>query len=201
MEIRNMNFPKPKAYEIISYKERLGIIYDRVEGESLQDWVMKTGDLYKCAVYMANLHKAIVQNSVNNVLDYKEFLKFNIPKGLSAEIDRRGEVLQIIDRLPGGNSLCHGDFHPGNILISNGNASVIDFMNICHGNYLYDVARTVFLVEYTPVPVEAPDKEKIIYFKKTLSDLYLKEMNVTREMIQDYLSVIIMVRKGECPNE
>ena len=26
-------------------------------------------------------------------------------------------------------------------------------------------------------------------------------MNVTREMIQDYLSVIIAARAGECPNE
>jgi len=38
-------------------------------------------------------------------------------------------------------------------------------------------------------------------FKKTLADLYLIEMNVTRDMIHDYLSVIITARVGECPNE
>lgn len=37
--------------------------------------------------------------------------------------------------------------------------------------------------------------------KSILTDLYLKEMNVTREMIWDYLSVIIAARIGECPDE
>lgn len=109
--------------------------------------------------------------------------------------------MQIIGKLPDGNALCHGDFHPGNILISNGHTVVIDFMNVCHGNFLYDVARTVFLAEYTPVPVELDNREVILQFKKMLADLYLMQMNVTRELIQDYLSVIITVRMGECPNE
>lgn len=200
MTIRNMNFAKPKAYEIISCEERIGIIYDRVEGESLLDWVIKTGDVQECAVYMAKLHKAIVQNRISNVPNYKEFLKLHIPNSLSVNLNKREEVLQMIDKLPDGNALCHGDFHPGNILISNGHTIVIDFMNVCHGDFLYDVARTVFLVEYTPVPVE-DDREVLLRFKKTLADLYLMQMNVTREMIQGYLSVIITVRKGECPNE
>jgi aminoglycoside phosphotransferase (APT) family kinase protein len=101
----------------------------------------------------------------------------------------------------GRNTLCHGDFHPGNILKSDGNIMVIDFMNVCHGNFLYDVSRTVFLVEYTPVPIEVADREILLRFKRTLADLYLMQMNVTREMIQDYLSVIIAARVGESPNE
>lgn len=74
-------------------------------------------------------------------------------------------------------------------------------MNVCHGDYLYDVARTVYLVEYTPVPEGAKEKDMILKFKKSLADLYLLQMNVTREMIKDYLSVIIIARLGECPNE
>lgn len=200
MAIREMNFKKPKAYEIISYKERKGIIYDRVEGESLLDWVMKTGDLQECAICMAKLHKAIIQNKISNVPSYKDFLKCHIPN-IFLTSEKQDELLQVIDKLPDGNVLCHGDFHPGNILISEGQAYVIDFMNVCHGNSLYDIARAVFLIEYTPVPSEAKDIDMFLGLKKTLVDLYLKQMNVTREMIQDYLSVIITVRKGECPYE
>ncbi|QHQ60158.1 phosphotransferase [Anaerocolumna sedimenticola] len=201
MAIRDMNFTKPKAYEIISYKERIGIIYDNVEGESLLDWVLKTGDVHKCAVYMADLHKAILKNGINNVSNYKDFLKYYITKALATDINKREEVLHMVDKLPDGNALCHGDFHPDNIILSNGRTSVIDFMNLCHGTFLYDVARTVFLMEYTPVPAGINNKDEILYFKKTLTDLYLIQMNVTREMIQDYLSVIIIARKGECPDE
>lgn len=199
--IRNMDFSKAKAYEISLLEERMGIVYDRVEGESLLDWVMRTGDVQECAVYMAKLHKAIVKNRISNVPNYKEFLKCNIVNSISANLKKREEVLQMLDKLLDGNTLCHGDFHPGNILISDGHTIVIDFMNVCHGDFLYDVARTVFLVEYTPVPIEVDDREMFLRLKKTLADLYLVQMDVTREMIQDYLSVIIAARIGECPNE
>ncbi len=72
---------------------------------------------------------------------------------------------------------------------------------ICHGGSLYDIARTVFLIEYKPVPANTVDRDMILRSKKKLSDLYLLQMDVSREMIQNYLSVIIAVRKGECPNE
>lgn len=198
--IRDINFLKPRAYGIIQFEERKGIIYDLVEGESLLDWVMKTNDLQECSRLMANLHTAIGQYKISNVPNYKDFLKYHLPNSL-LPIAKQKEILHMINKLPDGNSLCHGDFHPGNILLSDGKAYAIDFMNICHGDFLYDIARTVFLIEFTPVPSEVKDKDMMLYFKKSLSELYLRQMNITRDMIQDYLSVIIAVRKGECPNE
>jgi thiamine kinase-like enzyme len=199
--INGMNFAKQKVYEIICCEKRMGIIYDRLEGESLLDWVLKTGNLHGCAEHMARLHKTIVQNRVSNIQDYKVFLKTNILNAPSANLLEQEGVLEILDRLKDGDTLCHGDFHPGNILLSNGHTKVIDFMNVCHGDFLYDVARTVFLVEYTPVPEDVDDRESLLRLKKMLADLYLIEMNVTREMIHDYLSVIATARVGECPNE
>ena len=197
--IRDLIFFKPRAYDLISYDNRKGIIYDRVMGESLQDWVLRTGDMSLCAEYMSKLHKEIVRSEVHDVPNYKDFLRYHLPKTLS--VDEREKLLQMIDSLANGDTLCHGDFHPGNILMSNDRIYVIDFMNVCHGNYLYDIARTVFLVEYTPVPQEAPNRDIIMQFKKALTDLYLMYMNVTREMIEAYLTVIVAVRRGECPDE
>lgn len=39
--INDMSFAKPKAYEMINCEEQLGIIYGRVEGESLLNWVLE----------------------------------------------------------------------------------------------------------------------------------------------------------------
>jgi uncharacterized protein (TIGR02172 family) len=200
MAIKDMNFVKPNAYQMITYEGRNGIIYDRVEGESLQDWVIKTGNLLECAICMAKIHKKIIKNKISNVPNYKDFLKYHITNAL-LPLEKHKEALHMIDKLTEDNTLCHGDFHPGNILLSGGNAFVIDFMNVCSGNYLYDIARTVFLIEYTPVSQETKDRDMLLQFKKTLSDLYLIQMNVSREMIQEYLSIIIIAKKGECPDE
>lgn len=200
MIIRDLDFSAPKAYEMMIHEGRLGITYDKVEGETLQDWVIKTGDLQSCAITMAGLHKVMMQNEATDVPNYKDFLKYFISEAI-LPLEEKEEVLHRIDNLPEGDVLCHGDFHPGNILVSEGNSYVIDFMNICHGHYLYDVARTVYLVEYTPVPEDTLEREKLLQFKKLLADLYLMQMNVTRDMIQEYLTVIAMVRKIECPNE
>ena len=71
--------------------------------------------------------------------------------------------------------------------------TVIDFMNVCRGPYLYDVARTVFLVEYTPVPGGAIDRGAQLHLKKTLSQLYLRHMGVAKELIQDYIVIIFQL--------
>lgn len=197
----DMNFNKPLAYEMIQIDNRFGIVYDKVEGESLLDIALQTYDIKKCAEYMADIHKTILKNEISGVDNYKDFLRYFIENSKAIDSYTRQETLGVLSNLEDGHTLCHGDFHPGNILISNGKATVIDFMNICSGPYLYDVARTVYLVQYTPVPKDSDNKELILQFKKTLVDLYLEQMKVTREMIKDYLAVITVARKGECPDE
>lgn len=201
MVIRNMDFEKPKAYELLSYEGRMGIVYDRVDGESLLHWLMRTGNIQGCAVYMAKLHKEIINNRVDDLNDYKQFLKYHTVNSASISLAERNYAMETIEKLPEGNLLCHGDFHPGNIILSEGNAIVIDFMNLCKGDYMYDIARSVFLIEYTPVPPVEGKRDELLRVKKVLADLYLAEMNVKREMIKDYIEVMKIVRKSECPNE
>lgn len=150
---------------------------------------------------MKKLHSEILKNKVSGVPSYKSFLSEFISK-VKIDDNIKKEALAKLEMLEDGDVLCHGDFHPGNIFVDkNEELYVIDFMNVCHGNILYDIARTVFLVEYTPVPENVPDYETLILFKKKLSELYLIGMGVTKEQIQDYLDLIIIARKAECPNE
>lgn len=201
LAVKELDFPKPIPYELIHYEERLGIIYEKVPGESLENHVLKTGDLDGCALYMSNLHKQILKWEQRELSDYREFLEYHIQNAKSSNPFLKEEALQILKRLPEGNTLCHGDFHPGNILISGINTCVIDFMNLCRGNDLYDIARTFYLVEYTPVRSEVEDKEFLLNAKKVLAQNYLSGMGVTKDMIREYLIVIKAARNGECPNE
>lgn len=42
--------------------------------------------------------------------------------------------------------LCHGDFHPGNVILSPGGPVAVDWFNACRGHPLGDIARTSLLL-------------------------------------------------------
>ena len=196
-----MNFPKPKAYEILSWQERLGIVYDHIQGEDLLGWVLRTMDVEACATLMADLHRLILQNSSEELPSYKDFLRWGVDKVTSFSPQERDHALQQLEMLPEGHHLCHGDFHPGNILLQGEEAFVLDFMNVCKGPVLYDIARTVFLVQYTPIPGSSSENVAMMQFRKDLVDSYLQHMGVQREPLTPYLNVIHWARRGEAPEE
>lgn len=201
LAIRELDFPKPIVYERVVLEERHGIVYERTEGESLLDWVMRTGDLAGCAQRMATVHRALLEQRVSGVSDSKDFLRWAIGRAESVDEADREAALARLDRLPDDDTLCHGDLHPANILLTEQGPVIIDFMNICHGDRRYDIARTVYLMQYTPVPEGADNWESFLRMREELTDLYLERMGVTRDEISEYLAIIRIARAGENPEE
>lgn len=199
--LKTFEFSKPNAYEIIEYKDRYGIIYDRIKGKSLLSNILETKDIINCAKQMAKLHQKILKCKIGennkNIINYKEFLYKNI----ALSVRSHEEVSKLLNTIQDDNSLCHGDFHPGNIFIDNEDEIVIDFMNVCKGPYLYDVARTFYLIKYTPVQDSTDTIEKMMLLKSTLASHYLKELGLQVGDIAKYLDVIKIARLGECPHE
>ena len=64
---------------------------------------------------------------------------------------------QRLDSLPDGDVLCHGDFHPANVMRSPNGPVVIDWPNATQGAAEADIARTLLLLgageppSYTPM--------------------------------------------------
>lgn len=198
--LQGLGFAVPQVFEIVEYGHRTGIVYERICGESLLAYVLRTQDITGCARQMAELHQQILAHRNDSVAAYKTHLRHFINKA-AVDVSRRAQALQQVALLDEGNVLCHGDFHPGNIVLSDNRAVVLDFMNVCKGPALYDVARTVYLVQYTPVPQVPVDRELLLRLKEELADRYLEQMGVSRETIQAYIDVIRVARKGECPEE
>jgi aminoglycoside phosphotransferase (APT) family kinase protein len=65
-------------------------------------------------------------------------------------------ALRVLETLPDGDRLCHGDFHPGNILMSARGPVVIDWPNATRGDPHADFARTRLLLRMGELPPGAP---------------------------------------------
>lgn len=90
---------------------REGIIYSRLQGQSVLEKLFQDEDLNFWVNQIAGLHKKILESHTCDVMSYKEFLSLCIGKKTNHNADLYDEI----ESLPGGNCLCHGDYHPGNI--------------------------------------------------------------------------------------
>ncbi|NLK95056.1 MAG: phosphotransferase [Clostridiales bacterium] len=192
--VQSFNLPSPKVYNITTIENRTGIIYERLYGESILEKLFRGEYSDLLLKQITDLHKTILNCHTNKGMSYKEFLKSCI--GERTNIN--AEIYNEINGLPEGTSLCHGDYHPGNIWINKSDqALIIDFMNVCTGPWQYDVARTYVLISEGPIPEEAPNKEEISNMQRILADTYLKNMKTTYNEISKYVSIIQKCRLYE----
>ena len=135
----------PAVRELIQVQGRNGLIYERVTGESMLDlFQRKPWKMFTYARLLAKLHAQMHESVFNGEgipLQRKRLQnKISHADALSALL--KTSLLNALASLPDGNRVCHGDFHPANVLLSGNDARVIDWMDAARGNPLADVART-----------------------------------------------------------
>lgn len=173
----NNDIPSPKVYELIEHDNRSGIIYEKISGATMMK--IMSAKPWKIAFYakkLAELHCSIQKTIDCDLPEYKDKLleNINITDLLSDDIKKK--LNAYIDTLGDGNILCHGDFHPDNIIMSAGKSIVIDWMTATKGDPLADVARTVVLFKYAAIPEEKSFIEKKIigFVRNKFLNEYLK---------------------------
>jgi uncharacterized protein (TIGR02172 family) len=139
--------PSPEPGEIVEVEGRRGLIYERLEGVSmLEDLNARPWRLWRHARSLAELHVKIHQQSIPGLPSYKDRLRYDIRNTSHLSEDLRHKALSLLDTLPEGQNVCHGDFHPGNVLMTANGPIVIDWMTACSGSRWTDVARSSLLL-------------------------------------------------------
>ena len=170
----------PKLFEFIEESQRFGFIMEKVQGKSLASLMQDDYTVDEVMDIFINLHKNWLMQITNDAVSYTEWMLH-----LFNEKSFNGDLVDKIKRLPSGSILCHGDFHPYNIIITlEKNAIIIDFANICKAPKEYDIARTYFLL-----------KEAVI--EKTVAELYLKKMGLEYRDVRAYINVLEGLRQYE----
>jgi len=169
----------PKLYEIVEENGRFGYIMEQIKGCSLTELLLNEQTFFNALEQFIFLHKEWNKEAPSEVISYKDWMK-----AVLYNREKDSELLEKINQLPEGTILCHGDFHPYNILVTEENKPiVIDFANVCRGPKAYDIAKTCFTIE------EAGAKQ--------LAKDYLEKMQVSFEEIKEFYQVIEQLRKYE----
>ncbi len=139
--------PVPATGEIVHIAGRVGLIYQRCEGASMDlDLAQHPLRLFAHARQLAELHAELHARPMRADLPpLRRRLAHKIRHANPLPGDLRAAALAALEALPDGDRLCHGDFHPGNILLSRPDPVIIDWIDAALGRPLADVARTSIL--------------------------------------------------------
>ena len=145
--IHEAGIPSPQVGGIVKLDGRRGLLYQRIEGISmLEDLNAHPWMMLRHAYSLAELQAAIHQKSIAGLPSYKDRLRYDIDRASQLTGALREKALDLLEDLPDGMNVCHGDFHPGNILLTKQGPIVIDWMTACSGSPWADVARTSLLL-------------------------------------------------------
>ena len=127
---------------------------------------------------LAALHLAVSHNAVPGLNDGRSRARHLTENSLVLSSEAKSFVLSLLDGLPDGGTLCHGDFHPGNILVHEGRHYVIDWFGAYRGDMLSDAAHTYLLMKNVPrYPGLSPAVHRVMKLSGGIfADAYLEAL-------------------------
>ena len=179
--------PVPKIYGIIEINDKLGIEMDFIDGITLGKAIL--ADKSKTYVY---LEKSIeLQNEIHRIETdkfplMKNRLKMQILHARKLSDMEKNKILIKLEQAKFDNKLCHGDFHVLNLIQTQQDIKIIDWICACSGHPYADVYRTYLL--YKLVEEE---------FAKMYIEIYCKKYSIDKMEILDWELIIAGARIGE----
>lgn len=176
LSLNNVQLDVPETYERIDLNGSKGIILDYIDGNSmLQHLATKPWMVLNYAKRMAQLHHRIHTTTVpatQPMSSFKITLVDKISRAPLLSRDERAAILSHLSKLRDGQAICHGDFHPDNILLEKHRMVTVDWITARIGDPIADVARTWLLLTMGTLPV---DKSSLEFFlAKHLRDLFCR---------------------------
>lgn len=166
----------PTTYELIEVDDTKGILFDFVEGRSmLKNLASMPWMVLSYAKKMAKLHYEIHQAKIVEskcIKSLKESLAEKIARVDLLTGKEKTTILIHLSKLQEGSSLCHGDFHPDNIIMAKDKMVIVDWITARIGNNLGDVSRTWLLLKMGTLPERKSATE--LFLATHLRDMFCR---------------------------
>jgi len=156
--------PTPKPIGLVDYDGRPGFLMERVAGLDLLTAVdKKPWRVWKLGRATGRLHAELASAEAPDVLpDLLEVARAVLSQSSHLPESARPRVLAVLDQLPHGTGLVHGDFHPGNVLESPEKFVAIDFADATRGDPLADHAKSMITFEAGAPPPGTGARERVL---------------------------------------
>lgn len=194
----------PRLLEVIEHDGRVGLVLERVAGTDMLSVLQRKplrvpGFARALAATQLTIHRLAAPK---DLACQREILAARIEEG-DLPLPLRDYARSLLDRLPDGDRLCHGDYHPGNVLVSQDKTSVIDWATATRGVPEADHARTILLLRWAdPMPgTPLIFRGVIAAGRSMLTRIYAKEYRRASpqplQHMDSWLTVVIAARLAE----
>jgi len=201
-----MGLAAPQVGEVVRCGRRLGLVMERIEGQSLL-WTL-VADPGRAP----ELIRAFTEEQLRMHAQHAPTLpsqRERLEKGLERIARLPAWALSALRRylatLPDDDRLCHGDYHPDNVLVAGRRLVVLDWLTATRGNPFADLARSTLLMR-TGLPPGGELDTKAMWrnrraFLRMYLHLYAQRVPEARRRMERWLPIMAATRLNEGVSE
>lgn len=198
-----LGVPTAISFDLVDCGEgRRGVVYETIKSKSLGETIQSNPDqmeeLTEKYVEQLNiLHAVHTDNPVFG--NAKDSYRKQVEGASKYLTEEEGKMLeQLLEMLPEGDRLTHGDAHTKNIMIQNGEMLWIDMEGMAVGHPIYDLISIAAVLngirndDQVTMGICGMDVATVLKFKECFIKKYFKTEDP--QMIQKYSSMIDALR-------
>ncbi len=144
-----LGIPTPRADGLAAIDGRTGIVFERCDGPTLYDLIVARAQPPEAlAAAFFGLQQAIHRRASAALPPLAAQLAAKIARAPDVPDAVKNAAAALLQAAPSGDAVCHGDFHPAQVIVSTRGAMVIGWLHAARGDPAMDVLRTALYLEY-----------------------------------------------------
>lgn len=171
----------PKVHEVTLMDGKWTIVTDYIKGKTLSQLMLENPEKKdEYLEFFVNLQIEVQSKRCPLLTKLRDKMSRKISQ-TDFDATTRYELYTRLDDMPKHSKLCHGDFNPSNIIISDGGAPyILDWSHATQGNGSADAART-YLLFWLSGDINGAEK---------YLDLFCSKSNTEKKCVQKWMPIV-----------